>query len=697
MKVSLGRRRLIGIVVALKSTTDVPAQRLRTIDAVIDTEPVLPDNLLKLLHRGARYYLHPLGEVIATALPKLLREGAPAEKAAVRAWQLDASGAAPDLSRAPKQKAIVDLLRQQDFPLTTRQIAALNPSPSATLSTLKKRGVIEQTEVRPSAARPAPPLSQTPVTLNAEQQAALLHLRTLGRQFHVDLLDGVTGSGKTEVYLNHIAPIIEAGRQVLVLIPEISLTPQLRRRFDARFPGRVLSYHSRLNARERLDTWLAAASGEVSIVLGTRSAVFLPLPKLGAIVVDEEHDPSLKQADGFRYHARDLAIFRGQIDNCPVLLGSATPSLETLANVARGRFGCMRLDQRAGDAKPPRLHLVNLRRQPLKGGLSKSLVDKMQQHLDKGHQVLLFLNRRGYAPAMLCFECGQLLDCPRCDAHLTYHANLGSLQCHHCGYISRPPPRCPACGENALQPVGAGTQKIEDVVTECFPDYAAIRIDRDSMSRKGALDRALESIRAGEYRIIIGTQMLAKGHDFPNITLVGMIDVDQGLFSSDYHAGERLVQQVLQVSGRAGRGRHAGEVVIQTQQPEHPLLQSLLHQDYRSISETLLEERRFGNWPPYTHIALLRASAHKRQDAINCLEEIATLLRKIAPLGLEILGPAPAPLLRRAGRYRFQLLLRSGERAMLHQTLQRVLPTAAKLKSSRKARWSVDIDPVDLG
>ncbi len=698
VEVGFGHRRMIGVVTALKSGSDHPAERLKTIERIIDSQPVIDAALMQLLRRAAGYYHHPLGEVIFTALPRRLREGGEAVASPIEVWRpTTGDDQQQTLRRAPKQLAVLHLLQASDSGLTASEIGERIPSPHDALRALRKKGLIDKGLRKPRRATPVGAPSDQPPELTSEQRAALRTLLTDNQRFRVDLLDGVTGSGKTEVYLNLIAPLLEAGRQVLVLVPEISLTPQLRSRFEARFPGRVASYHSGLNDGERMAVWRGCADGETGIVLGTRSAVFLPLTRPGAIIVDEEHDPSLKQGEGFRYHARDLAIFRGQIDNCPVLLGSATPSLETLANVERGRYGCVRLTTRAGNARPPTLHLVNLRRQQLLGGLSALLVEKMREHLANGRQVLLFINRRGYAPALLCHECGYLVDCLRCNAHMTWHATSNALRCHHCGHSSRPPPRCPACGHKALHPVGVGTQKIEDVVAECFPEHPTIRIDRDSMDRKHALEEALRDVRDGRYDIIIGTQMLAKGHDFPNITLVGMIDVDQGLFSSDYHATERVAQQILQVSGRAGRGAHAGEVVIQTTQPEHPLLQALLQQDYGAVTPALLEERRLGLWPPYRHIALFRASAHKAADASGCLDDIRALAEQLGEAALEILGPAPAPLERRAGRFRFQLILRSPSRGTLHACLDQLMPRIGKLKSARKARWSLDVDPADLG
>ncbi len=701
IEVEFGSRILIGIILNIKAHSDFPRERLKSIISILDPSPLLPARLLTFFKRSATYYHHPLGDAIFAGLPKHLRQGRPFEPPPVTLWLAatpQSPEKLPELARAPRQAEILQLLQQHPQGLPQAALAKTFSQPTAALKALRQKGLIRTTEatgfIAPDIADPVPAIP--PPTLNTEQAEAVKTLLQHQASFNVFLLDGITGSGKTEVYLHLIAPLIQSGRQVLILVPEISLTPQLRQRFSARFRQAVTSLHSGMNDTERLDAWRQAATGQAQIVLGTRSAVFTPMPKLGYIIIDEEHDTSLKQGEGYRYHARDLAIFRAQLEDCPVLLGSATPSLETLANVARGRYGCVRLRSRAGVAQPPVMHLVDLKRQNLTGGLSDLLLTKMQQHLENGHQVLLFLNRRGYAPAMLCHECGYLVDCPRCDAHMTYHAQLHALHCHHCGHISRPPVKCPDCGKKALHPVGLGTQKIEDAIHSCFPDYATIRIDRDSMSRKHALQNALEAIRSNKYQIIIGTQMLAKGHDFHNITLVGMIDMDQGLFSSDYHAPERLAQQVLQVSGRAGRGSDAGEVVIQTLQPENPLLQSLLAQDYGAIVPALETERKLGMWPPYCFLALFRASAHHADDARTCLNEILQLARQQGFPDLELLGPAPAPMERKAGRFRFQLLLRSSSRGQLHQCLRNIMPHIRKLKAARKARWSLDIDPVDL-
>lgn len=698
VRVPFGRRNLLGLVIDTKAHSEVPSEKLKNVLEVIDQEPILSPQLLTLLTRIARYYHHPLGEVIFTALPAMLREGKSLQATDVVVWVSQSEQPAEmlkALQRAPKQRAVLQILQQHSQGLPAPTLATLVNDPATALRSLAAKGLVRR-DRRPCTPREISASTTTAPKLRAEQQAAVEALLHSSDAFGIHLLDGVTGSGKTEVYLAVLEQCLARGRQALVLVPEIALTPQLEQRFARRLPHRVISLHSAMSKTARLCAWQVASSGEAAVILGTRSAVFTPCKSLGVVIVDEEHDPSYKQQEGLRYHGRDVAILRAQQAQIPVILGSATPSLESLSNAAAGRYQHLRLRERAGGAHLPQIELVDLRQQQVSEGISTTLAERMRAHLAQGRQVLLFLNRRGYAPVMLCHSCGETLDCPRCDTTVTYHAHQQALRCHHCGTHFPVPASCSHCGSEALTAIGLGTQKIEAAVTQLFPDRSMIRIDRDSMTRKGALPKALEAIRRGEHQIIIGTQMLAKGHDFHNITLVGMINVDQGLFSTDFHAPERLAQQLLQVSGRAGRGEVRGEVVIQTHQPEHPLLQALLRRDYTYIAQNMLLERQQQRWPPYTHIALFRASAHQRVDATNLLEKIAVLLNHYNAQALEILGPVMAPMERRAGRYRVQLLLRSTQRDALHRALAQALPEIRRLKAARKARWSLDIDPVDM-
>jgi len=528
------------------------------------------------------------------------------------------------------------------------------------------------------------------------------------------LLEGVTGSGKTEVYLHAIADCLARGRQALVLVPEIGLTPQTLARFRGRLGVPVHALHSGLADGERARVWAAAARGEARVIVGTRSAVFVPLPEAGLIVIDEEHDGSYKQQDGIRYHARDFALVRARTLGVPILLGSATPALETLHNARTGRYAHLRLRARAGDARPPAVRVLDVRKRPLTAGLSPELLDGLQRCLDTGGQALVFRNRRGYAPVLQCHDCGWSAHCRRCGtperpSPLTVHGGGRRLQCHHCGARQTPPPACPDCAGLALQPQGAGTERIEEALAERFPDVAVLRIDSASTRRKDAFQQQLA--RLGDAPgILVGTQMLAKGHDLPGLTLVAVVGVDEGLFSADFRAGEKLAQLLIQVAGRAGRAARAGEVLLQTHHPEHPLLQTLIHGGYRAFADGELALREAAGFPPFAHLALLRAEAQQADAPAAFLQAAGSLLRSRLPPGargaaqagpapapaIELHGPLPAPMARRAGVHRAQLLLIAARRQALHALLDATLPALYALPEARRVRWSLDVDPVDL-
>jgi len=479
-----------------------------------------------------------------------------------------------------------------------------------------------------------------------------------------------------------------------VLVPEISLTPQLARRFEARLQTRIVSLHSALNDAQRHTAWLQAASGDARLVIGTRSALFTPMPQLGLIIIDEEHDASLKQQEGFRYHARDLALVRARNRAIPVLLGSATPSLESLENVARQQYRLLQLTRRGVRAAvPPKISLLDVCRRPMEDGLSDPLLEKIDSHLQQDGQVLLFINRRGYAPLLMCHECGWTTACPRCDANMTLHQHNQRLRCHHCGYEKAAPRECPQCQHPSLHVPGAGTERIELALAQKFPGVVMTRIDRDTTRRKGELNKKLELARTGEAKILIGTQMLAKGHDFPNLTLVGILDADQGLFSADFRGTEHMAQLVVQVAGRAGRGEKAGEVIIQTHHPEHPLLHTLLQSGYNGFARQALQERRQAGFPPFSHMAILRSNAIQKDQGRDFLNECRGLFNDPE---VQIFGPLPAPMERRAGRYRWQLVLMAAERRNLHAALRQWIPRVGGLKSASRVRWSIDIDPLDM-
>jgi primosomal protein N' (replication factor Y) len=509
------------------------------------------------------------------------------------------------------------------------------------------------------------------------------------------LLEGVTGSGKTEVYLTLIEAVLDRGEQVLVLVPEIGLTPQLVDRFRRRLGVPLAVLHSGLSDRERLAAWQQARSGTAPIVIGTRSAIFTPLQRPGLLIVDEEHDASLKQQDGFRYSARDLAVWRARYLDVPVILGSATPSLESLYNVEQQRYTRLELPERTGSADLPAVEILNIRDQPLEHGLSMALMQRMRAHLDAAGQVLLFLNRRGFAPTLMCYDCDWVAECRRCDARMTWHQQDNRLHCHHCGSQRPVDTVCPACGGSELHPMGQGTERVEQALAEHFPDVERLRIDRDTTRRKGELKRLLARAQSGEARLLLGTQMLAKGHHFPNVTLVGILDADHGLFSTDFRASERMAQLIVQVAGRAGRHDRPGTVVIQTRHPDHPLLQLLARQGYPAFARAALAERKAAALPPLTAIALLRAEASTAGTAMQFLEQAHRVLASIGLEGVEVWGPVPATMERRGGRYRAQLLLQSARRGRLQQLLGQLALQLEQDRDSRRVRWSIDVDPVD--
>jgi primosomal protein N' (replication factor Y) len=692
LRIPFGRGEHVGVLLGVGDHSEMPAGKLKAAHAVLDETPLLPPGLLALVQWASHYYRYPIGEALATALPVLLRRGHCGRIPGIKEWRLTAAGraVAPEqLQRAPRQLAVLQQLRRhpEGLPREALEVTA------ATLRALLDKGWVEERERPCLEAIPARP--EPPPALNAGQSEAVAAVSAQLGGYGAFLLEGVTGSGKTEVYMQLIAACLEQGRQALVLVPEIGLTPQLVARFRGRFSRPLAVLHSGLNDRERLCAWQSAAAGEAAVVIGTRSAVFTPLPRLGLVLVDEEHDASLKQQEGFRYSARDLAVWRAHREGVPVVLGSATPSLESLHNVAQGRYRRLHLPERAGSARPPRVALLDIRRQPLDSPLAPALLASMERHLAAGGQVLLFLNRRGFAPTLLCHECGWLADCPRCDAHMTLHQRAGRLRCHHCGHERALLRQCPSCGSPDLLALGKGTERIEDYLAERFPDQETLRIDRDTTRRKGTLEAQLARATAGQARILVGTQMLAKGHHFPLVSLVAILDADQGLFSNDFRAAERLAQLIVQVAGRAGRADRAGEVVIQTHHPEHPLLVQLVTQGYGAFAEAALEERRAAGFPPFASLALLRAEASQREPAMAFLDEALAAAQALGLGGVQCWGPVPASMERRAGRFRAQLMLQAAERGPLQQLLDPWVRALEQLKSARKVRWSLDVDPAD--
>ncbi len=691
--VPFGRTRQVGVVAAVADRSELPPERLRRVEAVIDPTPVLPPSVTALLYWAAGYYHHPPGEVWQAALPVALRRGEVLRPPRITRWQLSEAGRAVDpatLARAPRQAAL--LARLAAFPdgAGSDELAGEGDWRGA-LRTLCDKGwvvPIEGAAVVATAAQPGHPL-------NPEQQRAVDAIGAGLGGFAAFLLEGITGSGKTEVYLHVVERVLAAGHQVLVLVPEIGLTPQLVARFR-RLGAPLALLHSDLASGERLAAWQAAADGSARIVIGTRSAVFTPLPRLGLVIIDEEHDASLKQQEGFRYSARDVAVWRARQCAVPVVLGSATPSLESLANAEAGRYHLLHLPQRAGGASSPTLRVVDMRGLSVREPLAPALETTMREHLQAGGQVLLFLNRRGFAPVQMCGGCGWVGECRRCDARLTLHRREHRLRCHHCGAEQRVPEQCPTCGSSELVLLGHGTERIEALLQERFADHVILRIDRDSTRRRGALEGLLAQAQAGHGEILLGTQMVAKGHHFPGVTLVAVLDADQGLFSADFRAPERLAQLIVQVAGRAGRAERPGEVVIQSRQPAHPFWSRLLEGGYRRVAADELAERRAACWPPASLLALLRAEATGQAAPLAFLEQAARLARQIGHDGVDLMGPLPAPMERRAGRYRAQLLLQATRRSDLHRLLAALAPALEGLAEGRRVRWSLDVDPLEL-
>jgi primosomal protein N' (replication factor Y) len=697
VRVPFGRQRLIGVVLSLAPESGLPPEKLKPLLEVIDAEPVIDGGILELLEFAATYYHHSIGEVVAAALPKLARTGASAH-ALVERWFASEPGlaalAAGELNRARRQRELLEALR--DTPgISSAALGEHFGDWRTPMRALVSRGFASSAETPDEPpADDAPLIRGTAPALSEEQATAVAAIDGAAGRFAPFLLYGITGSGKTEVYLHAVEHTLRRGQRALVLVPEIGLTPQLVARFRERFAVGVAVLHSGLTDAERLAAWRECVGGQARVVLGTRSAVFAPVADLGVIIVDEEHDASFKQHEsGFRYSARDLAILRAQRAQVPIVLGSATPSLETLQNVETGKFTRLSLPRRAGQALPPRAALIDLREHAARAGIATPAVEAMQRHLSNDGQVLVYINRRGYSPTLACTACGWIAPCRDCDARLTVHLGAQRLRCHHCGADAPLPEKCPQCGYD-VRHVGQGTERVEETLTRLFPDVPIARLDRDVVRKRGDLESVVSRIASGEARILVGTQMVTKGHDFPSVTLVVVLNADQGLFSTDFRAPERLAQTIIQVAGRAGRGAKPGEVMIQTEYPGHLLLRKLLEEGYDGFARAALDERAAAGWPPFAHVAALRASAQSLATATEFLREARGRAR--LPRGLKLLGPAPAAMAKRAGRYHAQLLLEARDRAPLHRTLETWISDVEGIKAPRDLRWSLDVDPLEL-
>ncbi|HEY1182022.1 MAG TPA: primosomal protein N' [Rhodocyclaceae bacterium] len=635
VRVPFGRGEKVGLIVAVLGESDQPADKLKFAAEILRDMPALPADWITLCEFCARYYQHPLGEVMSLALPPMLRRG--------------------KLPRRLKDKA-------------DKEAAAIQ--------------------------RP---------TLHAEQQAAYAAIDAAAGAFQPFLLHGITGSGKTEVYLHAIESVLARGQQALMLVPEIALTPQLEGRVAARFPhARIVSAHSGLADAARARGFLDALDGRADIVLGTRLSVFTPLPRLGLIVVDEEHDASFKQQEGLRYSARDMAVLRAKQLNVPIVLGSATPSLETWYHAQSGRYALLQLTNRAVAEAPPRVRCIDTRREKLQDGLSAAMFAAIEHRLGRGEQSLIFLNRRGYAPVLACPSCGWVSTCKRCAANMVVHLADRRLRCHHCGCESHIPAACPDCGNQDIHPFGRGTQRLEETLAQRFPQARVLRVDRDSANSPTKWRALLDAVHANEVDILIGTQMLAKGHDFPKLTLVGAIGADAALFAADFRAPERLFAQLMQVGGRSGRAELPGEVLIQTEYPDHPLYQALMDHDFERFAATQLEEREQAGFPPYTFQALLRAEAPSIDQSLEFLARSRAAAQALLDDNeqyaehISLYDPVPMRMFRLMSLERAQLLVESPSRPALQAFLTEWMDALYAQKASRELRWHLDVDPLEF-
>ena len=696
--IEFGRRTLVALIIEATDSSDIALEKLKPINDILDLSPILSPDLLKLFSWAANYYQYPIGEALFTALPALLRKGETTELPAVKHWRVSELGLSTEtesLDRAPRQKALLQFLKDKIAAVPESDLTGLF---SATIrNQVEAKGLIEfflaQHEPKPSSDEL---LQQENLTLDPQQQVAMDAIELHG--FSCNLIEGVTGSGKTEIYLQAIEKVLRYNRQALVLIPEISLTPQTEKRFTDRFNTPIVTLHSGMTDKQRLEAWIKAKTGEAKIILGTRSAIFTGFDDLGLIILDEEHDSSYKQQDGFKYSARDLAVIRAQRENIPVILGSATPSLESLNNCIEGRYQHLTLTQRANNATAPSWRVIDLKTEATSCGIAQSTLDAIQQRLDAQQQVLVFLNRRGYAPALVCHSCGWSADCPKCDSKLTFHRARGRLICHHCDYQQRKPHYCPSCNSKEIMTAGEGTEQSEEFLAKRFPNNEVIRIDRDSTRRKGAMQEFFATADSGKPCILLGTQMLAKGHHFENVTLVVILDADSGLMSADFRSHERIGQLLIQVAGRSGRGKLKGEVIVQTHQPEHPVLDQLFNQGYRPLALQLLQQRQQGMLPPCRPLAVIRAESTYPNQAMELLglaRKLCDQQRQTEP-DIQCLGPLPALMEKRAGRFRFILQVTASQRGQLQRCLSAVAIQLDNEKLAQKVRWSIDVDPQEL-
>lgn len=705
--VPFGRRNLIGIVLSQSDSSDYPIEKLKSVKQVFIDETPLDAELLKLIRFSADYYQYPLGQALLSALPVRLRQVAPAVARKQFIYSLTDLGRSQTVAQLPKRQLVTHRVFSALLASNTVSEAELDTISSSARKAAKQlvaNGWASAKQVHLLQRVAEIPTAQVP-ELNDEQQSAVAEVIKDSHHFKSWLLHGITGSGKTEVYIRLMQHVLMQNEaQVLVLVPEINLTPQLEARFRSRFSGiPLVSLHSHLSESERLHHWQLAQSGVARIIIGTRLSVFTPLPHLKLIIIDEEHDGSYKQQDSMRYHARDVALVRAKWLNIPVVLGSATPSLEswhnatvTAAGLKANKYHLLSLNQRAVTAAQlPIIHCIDTTKVHLQHGFTPQLIEALKLRISRGEQSLLFINRRGFSPVLLCSACHWIAPCTRCSSRLVVHLGQRKLRCHHCGYEQKIPNQCPSCGNADLHPTGHGTQRLEQTLAQLLPTARIARVDRDSISKKNALVEILDKVHRQEIDILVGTQMLAKGHDFPNLTLVGVIDADSALHSPDFRASERLFAQLMQVAGRAGRADKPGQVIIQTQFPEHVLFNALRRQDYASYANALLHERQQMQFPPYIFMALLRAEAND----FNLVHQFLSYAFKVArDLNTKVVvyDPIRPQMERLKGMERGYVLMQAGNRGVLQKLLNRLVAQLRGHTASAKVRWAIDVDPLEF-
>jgi primosomal protein N' (replication factor Y) len=696
--VPFGQLEKVAVLVGPANQSHQHAGKIKTVITQLDIEPTLSSHIIALAQWIASYYCQPLPEALFHCLPRYCRSARTIKPTGLHYWMTsgcDAETLTALQRKAPRQHELFQALSEHPSGLNGTQLRALNPGWSQQLKGLESKGLVskqwrENIEQAGVSRLPGPELT-------VEQQKIIRDIAPQLHAFQVQLIHGVTGSGKTEIYLELMQRVIASGKQVIYLVPEIGLTPQLLERLQQRLQGYIVSSHSGQADFQRYQGWDQFKRGVAQVMIGTRSALFSDCPALGLIIVDEEHDSSYRQQDGLRYHARDVAIKRAQMLDIPIILGSATPSIESLHNLQKPYFHLHQLLTRPNKSSPPNIQLIDCKHIALNNGCSAALLKTIQRHLHERGQVLLYLNRRGYAPVVMCHDCDWQAGCYQCDARLTLHQSVNRLICHHCGYSTPAPENCPECGAKEIFHYGVGTQQLESFLRERFPQIPVIRIDRDSVSAAHPLEQKLEPLRNSEPCILIGTQMLAKGHDYPNISLVGILDVDQALFSSFYRAPERLIQTVLQVSGRAGRAHKGGEACLQTAFPTHPLMQNLCTQGYSQLVQPLLEERKLLGFPPYARVVTFIVDAYELTTAMKRLQQLKQDIDGLQPpTEVQVIGPIPALMARRVGRYRAQLSILAANIQPLRELLHKLMPIIIKTGNTKKSRLVVDVDPVDL-